>query len=323
MQNVSGRNSTSQRHGSAQVRNLVLYLATCLVIGRPTSAAVNINTDAVQKTVVFLYPANANGTAAETPIGTGFLVEIPLTSDAKRAYRVLVTARHMVDPAWAKCSQPNPTLIYARLNKRSYRPGSSELGVGYVPVPLIDGSGPLWHHHKDNDIDAAVVSIKIDDGLFDMSAVPVWMFPTEEEIASESIGDPIISAGLMPGLAGHSRNYPIFKFGQISNIFSEDIETHCTPASPGFLVKVWLVAANLIPGNSGSPIFYVPPGANGVSLGSSRPMLLGVQSTSFAGADVAGMTPAEYVYQILQDMAFHDGDLRRGPATQIAPRPSE
>jgi hypothetical protein len=64
----------------------------------------------------------------------------------------------------------------------------------------------------------------------------------------------------MPSLPGKSRNYPIFKFGQISNIAAEDVETHCAPASPAFSASIWLIAANLVPGNSGSPIFHVPLG---------------------------------------------------------------
>jgi hypothetical protein len=122
-----------------------------------------------------------------------------------------------------------------------------------------------------------------------------------------------MSAGLMPGLTGTKRNLPMFKFGQISNIPQEDIETGCAPMRPTFLVKVWVIAANLVPGNSGSPIFHVPPGASGVSLGSTRPMLLGIQSLSFLGADVAGMTPISYVYDILIGLKLNDADLNRGP----------
>jgi hypothetical protein len=42
-------------------------------------------------------------------------------------------------------------------------------------------------------------------------------------------------------------------------------------------------------------------------------MLLGVQSISFLGADVAGMTPISFVYEILQSMNLRDGDFHRGP----------
>ena len=113
---------------------------------------------------------------------------------------------------------------------------------------------PTWTHHSSSDIDAAVIPIKINQDQFDVDWVPVELFPTDVEMAAQAIGDPVMSAGLLPGLAGNTRNHPIFKFGQISNIPTEDIETRCAQQTPAFNVKVWLIAANLVPGNSGSPV---------------------------------------------------------------------
>jgi hypothetical protein len=48
-------------------------------------------------------------------------------------------------------------------------------------------------------------------------------------------------------------------------------------------------------------------------------MLLGVQSISFLGADVAGMTPIKYVYDVLQDIGFPDADFHRGPPSPAPP----
>jgi hypothetical protein len=296
-------------------------LAAILGLCASADATININVDAVQKSVVFLYAADAQGEVDENrPIGTGFLVGIPLKSDPKRSYAVLVTARHMVDPTWAKCPITNPDIIYMRLNKRTYTPGSTDVGFGFVPIQLTDQGNPTWRHHSDEDIDAAVIPLPKDLGRdFDLVLIPVEFFPTDSELASQSIGDPVMSAGLMPALPGIRRNYPMFKFGQISNIPSEDVETRCTPQQPTFLVKVWLIAANLVPGNSGSPIFHVPLGGSGVTIGGTRPMLLGVQSMSFAGADIAGMTPINFVYEILQGLPLPDADLHRGPALPSMP----
>jgi len=271
--------------------------------------------EAVQKAVVFLYAADASGAVDKNkPIGTGFLISIPTNADPKRIYPVLVTARHIFDPTWAKCGVENPSIIYARLNKKFYKPNSGESGFDFARIPLSDHGKPTWSHHTRDDIDAAVVvPIAIDPDQFDLGEISIENFPTEDELASQSIGDPVMSAGLLPGLAGNTRNYPIFKFGNISNIPSEDVETHCGPQQTGFPVKVWLIAANLVPGNSGSPIFHVPLGGNGISIGGTRPVLLGVQSISFIGADVAGMTPINFVYEILQNMAFPDSNLHRGP----------
>jgi hypothetical protein len=278
------------------------------------NASININVDAVQKSVVFLYAARATGDVdASKPIGTGFWVQVPLKSNPKRAYQFLVTARHMVDPAWAKCEQPNPSVMYARVNKKNYNPEAKDTGVEFVRLNLIDKSKSLWDHAADDHIDAAVLPITIDISPFDVESIPISLFPTPQELASQSIGDPIMSAGLMPGLTGTKRNLPIFKFGQISNIPQEDTETACSSTRPPFLVKVWLIAANLVPGNSGSPMFHVPLGGSGVSFGGTRPMLLGIQSISFLGADVAGMTPIGFVYEIFAGMKLNDANLERGP----------
>ena len=309
----------------------VIVIFASLSLVSQVHASINVNVDAVQKSVVFLFAADSHGDVDKTkPIGTGFFVEIPFKSDPKRVYRVLVTARHMVDPAWAQCgpANPNPVVIYARLNKKTYTPGTGASGVDFVRVDLSEQGRPTWRHHSDEHVDAAVVPFKANYELFDTAAVPVWLFPTEEETALESIGDPVTSAGLLPFkalTAGTSRNYPIFKFGQISNIPSEDIETQCLqptpmqPNPPTFFVKVWLIAANLVSGNSGSPIFHVPFGNSAISIGGDRPILLGLQSISFPMADVAGMTPIKYVYEILQGVSFPDGDLRRGSQPPTPP----
>ena len=71
-------------------------LSSCL----PANATININTDAVQKSVVFLYAADAQGNVDRNkPIGTGFLVSIPLKSDPTRSYAVLITDGVLGRPA--------------------------------------------------------------------------------------------------------------------------------------------------------------------------------------------------------------------------------
>jgi hypothetical protein len=251
-------------HSIARLRHaLIALVVTCW----PAQATININVDAVQKTVVFIYASDASGAVDRNrPMGTGFLVAVPHNADPNRFYSFLVTARHILDPTWAKCAQVNPAVVYARLNKKGFKQGSDDSGFDFIPIRLTDHGMPTWSHHQGNDIDAAVMPISINQDQFDTQWIPVELFPTDTEISAQSIGDPIMSAGLLPGLAGNTRNHPIFKFGQISNIPTEDIETRCAQQTPTFQVKVWLIAANLVPGNSGSPIFHVPLGGGGVSL---------------------------------------------------------
>jgi hypothetical protein len=200
-----------------------------------------------------------------------------------------------------------------RLNKKDYTANSSDVGFDFVPVQLLEQGKPTWVHPAEDDVDAAVLPVSPDlHQKFDVVTIPVDLFPTDAELAAQSIGDPIMSAGLLPALPGIKRNYPVFKFGQISNIPAEDIETRCAPQQQTFFVRVWLIAANLIPGNSGSPIFHVPLGG----------MLLGVQSISVTGADIVGMTPINFVYDLLLKIGFPDADLHRGPSIpQTTPEP--
>jgi len=304
---------------------LLAGMATAIALGsRSASATININVDAIQKAVVFLYAATASGDLDRTraPIGTGFLIGMPIKSDKSRSYRALVTARHILDPTWAKCGYENPTKIFARVNKKIDKDDHTTSVVAFVPVQLVVNGQNLWLHNADEEVDAAIVPIVLDDALMDVASIPVRDFPTEQEAASQAIGDSVMSAGLLPGLPGTLRNYPIFKFGQISNIPFESIETACTgdALAPRFRVKVWLIAANLVSGNSGSPIFHVPLGGFGISLGGSRAMLLGLHLISYAVADVGGVTPIKFVYEILQGKPFEDADLERGP--QIPPASS-
>jgi len=119
-------------------------------------------------------------------------------------------------------------------------------------------------------------------------------------------GSQVISAGLLLGASGTKRNFPVFKFGYVSTIPSEKIAVSCCPQCEAKPYTEWLIAASLVPGNSGSPIVYVPPGAPGIGLVGERAFLLGVQSISFIGSDVAGMAPI----QVLLDTMRSKLDLK-------------
>ncbi|PYY03034.1 MAG: hypothetical protein DMG69_33265 [Acidobacteria bacterium] len=220
-------------------------------------ARININTDAVKKAVVFLYAAKESGEVdPDKPVGTGFLVEVPLQSSPLRAYKLLVTARHIVEPQWALCQAPNPRLIYARLNKKDYSPTKDAEGVGYVQLTVTQDGRSLWVVHDDPQVDVAVTLLVPQNfEAYDLSAVPVSLLATSAELHGITEGDLVVSAGLIPSASGKHRNYPIFKFGYISSIPDESIDTACALGGPTQPRKLWLVAANLVPGNSGSPVF--------------------------------------------------------------------
>ena len=111
-------------------------------------------------------------------------------------------------------------------------------------------------------------------------------------------GDPVMSAGLLPGET--TRDYPFVRFGHIASIPLEDVETRCAPKAAVRLLKEWLITPDPGPANGGAPIFNVPGPAANPAAGEARPLILGVQAMSYPNADVTGLTPIGYVYEILR-----------------------
>jgi hypothetical protein len=285
------------------------------------TAKISIDTKKVQKAVVFLYAATPTGEVdKDKPIGTGFLVFVPAKSDPTQGYLILLTARHMVDPTWQFCGVPNPQRVFVRLNKKQYDAQKDATGVDYVPIQLTEAGQAKYVVDRDEQIDAAAILISTD--LYprfdkdDFGVIPVGVFATPEEIKNLSIGDAVLSAGLLPGLSGENRNYPFFKFGNISNIPDEPLPSFCREGVPPRLLRAWYLAVNLVGGNSGSPVFYFPAGPAGMLVtgpGSvDRPVFIGIQSASLVAADIAGMTPVQYVFGIIERMNLANADLYRG-----------
>jgi hypothetical protein len=281
-------------------------------------AATTLNVEYVEKSVVFLYTADDTGHPL-APLGTGFIVEIPLKDHPEKAYKLLVTARHMVDPQWAGCPNPNAPRILIRVNKKNFDPAKDQTGIEYLDTAGEVAANKEWIVSEDPQVDAAILLLQgstVDK--YDVLGVKISDFPTPDELKGLKAGADIVSAGLLPGASGTKRNYPIFKFGNISSIPDEPADVSLCQvqgAQPRFL-KLWFVAANLVPGNSGSPIYFAPAMFSG-----QRGLLLGIQSSSIVAFDVAGMTPVEYVYELLEKITLEGADLRRNvqPAAQKPP----
>jgi hypothetical protein len=307
-----------------------LLLLFCLCPLRSLRGDTTLDTEAVKRIVVFLYPPNSEGTDADAtrPMGTGFLMSAHAKGDSKIGALMLITARHIVDPNWASCS-PEPLSrpdrqIYMRLNNKLYDPKKESTGVSYLPVDLVkNGARKYLVRDDDAAVDAAVIQLNWGDWgkmqeKYDFRPMSLSVFANPDEIAKLKIGDSIASAGLVPGSSGEKRNYPFFKFGEVSNIPDEPFQVGCRTE------RVWFIAANLIGGNSGSPIFYSPPPylTNLVSVG--RGVLIGVQSSALIAlsgqggnnvlepAAIAGMTPIEDVFKIIEKNSPAWLDLYRG-----------
>jgi hypothetical protein len=258
-----------------------------------------VNYDAVRGTVAFIYSKGGSGEAQ--PAGTAFLISVPSKANPSRSYILLVTARHMVDPGWLGCPENNRGLL-ARFNKARFDPKSA--GVGTVDYDLSDSR---WIMPADSvDIAYTVLNAATLKSLdAQANTVSLADFPKVGELKAIGTGAPILSAGLLPGASGKRRNYPVFKFGYVSSRPDETVTAKkACPGGREVELNEWMIAANLAPGNSGSPILYVPP-----RLAGGRPVLLGVQSIAFIPWDVAGMAPIQYLIDSLKSGGLPDLDV--------------
>jgi len=307
---------------SVLTKTLRVAVLVCLAGSLKCRASMTVNTDYIKKPVVFLYSSDVAGNVdPNKPLGTGFIVQVVKVTDPGQSYKILVTARHIVDPQWANCPSQDPVKIFMRINKKNFDAAKDPMGTVDIPITLVENGQRVWVPSPDSQVDVALIPVTklIDPGEHDVSAVNVSDFPTPDEVRAFATGDAVVSAGLVPGASGKRRNYPIFKFGNISSIPDEPVDTMCLPpgtpgysqGTPSYPEKLWLIAASLVPGNSGSPIFFMPAGSGGLKMDSRRPVLLGVQSVSLIPWDIAGMTPAEYIYDLIEGLKVPDADLRQ------------
>jgi hypothetical protein len=144
------------------------------------------------------------------------------------------------------------------MNKKEYDPKKDDSGVDFSPVKIV--LNETWLHHQNDAVDVAVVFLmpKVIEG-FDTNTLSLSDFATTEAEAKQRLpSDPVISAGLLLLYPGVKRNYPVLKFGYLSSESDEPIPCPCVKDGGTTPMKVWFLSINLLPGNSGSPIFYVP-----------------------------------------------------------------
>jgi hypothetical protein len=278
-------------------------------------SAFQVNYETIRHSVVFIYSKGADGKTSED--GTGFLLSVPLKSDPTQSFIVLVTARHMVDPSWDGCSQDIPNLV-ARFNKAGFKPDVAG-SVGTVDYELPRLSDPKrvfrwlnWMFPADESADVAFTVLsysKLASMGADFGAAGLREVARPSETMLMDTGSQIMSAGLFPGLSGRLRNYPIFKFGYISSRPTEKITLKGCPNGKEREETAWMIAASLVPGNSGSPILYVPVAFNNLNFGGGRPSIIGVQSSAVVGWDIAGMTPIHFLIDAIRAAGMPDADL--------------
>ena len=274
---------------------VAVFVAPAVRVG---GSSMPFNVGIVKKSIVFLYYPRGK----EFEVGTGFLVDIPVRDDPQHSFIAIVTARHIVDPKSAGCSWANPSEIYVRVNVRNFKVGQKEDGVDELSLGLVNAGKNVWYASPNDRVDVAVIPVSsahVEELLRnDVRFIPVADFATKAETENYKvgIGDQIVTAGLVPALLDAQRNYPAFKFGRISNIPEEPLNMKCTQADKAVPRDVWLIAGNFVGGNSGSPIYLLPPVPSAVH----RVMLIGILAGAIPDVDLGQMVPSEYVFDVIQ-----------------------
>jgi len=260
----------------------------------PNTDLINPN---VQRSPVFIYAAESDGTVNKNkPIATGFFVGIPATGN--RLLRVFVTARHVINRAWADCPDKNPAQIYLRFNLKQDDPASKQSGVAYERLDA--GS---FYQPDDNDVDVAVsiVSQSMMPYLDKYDVAPIWLslFATDDELQSLKIGDQVYTSGLVPSSAGVRKNNVSFTFATVSSLNDERLSSFCAPGADPKFVQVWGLTPNLNEGRSGSPIFRTRNRKLNGEL-HSGPVLVGIQSMATKDGGFSGMTKSNDLYKTIR-----------------------
>jgi len=293
-----------------------LLLAVALLVPprQTTLSRLPVDTEAVSKSLVFLnYRYEQNRLQVD---GTGFLVAIPVRGDPAHSHFAIVTARHIIDPQWAGCSWSNPDVVTLRI------------GIWQDSFSLQRNGQRTWMAHPDDRVDVAVIPVDgklMRIGEKNVQILRISDFARQDEIEKLHIGAGagIISAGLAldlqdrmsSDLQDRRRSYPEFKLGKISGVLDAPVQLRCG-AGPLKDRLSWIIAGRFVPGNSGSPVFLMPSeSGSALPLASPGPrkMILGLLAGNIDGADLGGMVPIEYVFEVIA-RSYPDADLYRGAA---------
>jgi hypothetical protein len=257
-------------------------------------------------------------TGRRIPAAAAFVVSIP-SLDHRSSVRFLVTARHVVDPLWAHCSERNPASIVVRLNRWSG-------GSAYEHIPLEENHNRLYAVPADDTVDIAV--IRLDGRLipnieaYNFMDTPYRLLPTPSELAAIAKSQqesafsgnrPIVTAGLKTQPFPEQRSFPVSDAGTLTSSADAPVDIQCGAASGPMPLRIWMIDAAVQKEVSGAPVYttMLRSGAN-----TETPVLLGVQSVAWPNRRAAGITPSDALGELIQSALGSSGqklDFYRGP----------
>jgi hypothetical protein len=200
-----------------------------------------MDASALARSVIFLFAVSG---PTAVPIGTGFVVGLPVTGDDAAMVPVVVTAKHVL---------AGQSRVVARFNASD---GKTTKEVTF-DLSRMRADGDVWEH-SDSGVDLVAFRTLHFQGL-DYSPVPLSALASAARLKEDEIKatDGVVFPSLLVNLMGSSRNYPVVRKGQIALIPDAPIPIHykCGNQDVNTAQEIILLDALAVPGASGSPVF--------------------------------------------------------------------
>jgi hypothetical protein len=258
----------------------------------------------IPNSVLFLYASAPLPGEAARRIATGFILSLP--GESLGTSKFLVTARHVVDPEWARCGSQNPKNITIRLNRRAG-------GVSYRTIALERDHLRQFVTSADEETDLALIPLGREDlpdlDEFKVADTPLDTLPTEHELSRMHEAQQIATVGVaQPKLAG-LMDLPISESGMIVSAANGAlVPVRCAVESPAKSIRMLLIEADVGRGLSGAPVYAAfSRGPHHVS----TPLLVGIQTVVWPDRGEAGITPVAALLEMVEEMAETRGDPSR------------
>ena len=250
----------------------------------------------ISESVLFLYASPPGRGEAAQRIASGFILSLHGQSIGNT--RFLITARHVVDPEWARCGRSNPQSITVRLNRKAG-------GVSYRTLVLERDHLRQFVTSQDPATDLALIPLSreevgdLDD--FKLVDLAIDALPTEAELSrlheTQQIATVGVASPKLPGLT----DFPISESGMIASLAKGDQGAHvpvrCALESPAKSIRIWLADADVQHGLSGAPVYAAfARGPHHVS----TPILVGIQAVVWPDRGEAGITPVAALLEMIE-----------------------
>ena len=223
--------------------------------------------DQILRSIVYLYPSEAEAWAGERAGGSGFVAWIEGEDEAGHYY--VVTASHVVREGGSPV---------ARFNTPDDR-------THVLPFPA-----DAWFHHPDGD-DVAIAVLPAEEFYrLGLTGVPPMLFVDPELMERENLGpgDECFFVGrFMAHDGGVERNFPSVRFGNLATPLTR------IPHDRGFDQESFLVESRSLSGYSGSPVFIYSAAV--VSLNATEMQTIATSQIFLLGLDWSHLNDYEPV----------------------------